>query len=95
MTKTESAREELNRIQAVTSASVIKGHPERLALAIDWAMTAPSMTAAEIVAAAQVALPDAAERAENSSAPAPPERRGLPDAQAVYAARRPHKENAK
>ena len=90
MTQTITDAERLNRLQRVTAAAGIRGNEPRLELATDWAMTAPWMTTAQIIAATMVAIPDSDQAASpQATAPAPiaTKRNTLPDAQAVYAAR--------
>lgn len=92
-TATDAAR--LNRLQAVTQADGVRGNEARLALATDYAMTQPNLSPAQIVAAVKIAIPDPNEAkaptAPSAPAPTTAKRTGLPDAQAVYAERRPTK----
>lgn len=88
MTQTITDREKLNRLQAVTAAAGIRGHEDRLKLATDLALTAPIMSPGDIIAFAVVAYPKPLAPTPSATAPATTQRASLPDAQAVYAARK-------
>ena len=89
MRQTATEAERLNRLQAVIQADGIRGNEARMELASEYALNAPWMTPASIIAAVKVAHPDRVEAtAPSAPARATAKQATLPDAGAVYAARR-------
>ena len=87
-------RTALNRLQAVTQAAGIKGHEARMNLAAEYALNFAWMQPGLIISTVKIAIPDIDQAtAPQATAPAPvtAKRNTLPDAQAVYAARRSQK----